>query len=64
MFLFFVCSRYDENALAICAKLLEINPEMYTAWNYRKVAVNSLLGSLTEEKSVKPVLDEELRVVG
>ncbi|KAL5988455.1 hypothetical protein ACLOJK_036219 [Asimina triloba] len=56
------CS-YDKDALEISAKLLEINPEIYTAWNYRKLAVEHNLRSETDADSMKAVLDEELRVV-
>ncbi|KAG9457139.1 hypothetical protein H6P81_001647 [Aristolochia fimbriata] len=54
---------YDKQALNISSRLLEINPEIYTAWNYRKLAVQSLLQSLTDSDSIKPILDEELKVV-
>lgn len=29
---------YDAPSLEMCAKLLELNPEVYTAWNYRREA--------------------------
>ncbi|KAM6594838.1 hypothetical protein CsatA_002541 [Cannabis sativa] len=55
---------YSEEALDVNAKLLEINPESYTAWNYRKLAVqHKLTQSDLDLDSVKSVLDEELRVV-
>ncbi|XP_055833989.1 geranylgeranyl transferase type-2 subunit alpha 1 [Solanum dulcamara] len=57
---------YTKEALDISAKLLESNPEYYTAWNYRKLAVQHNL-NLPEvennEESIKSILDEELRLV-
>ncbi|XP_010252399.1 PREDICTED: geranylgeranyl transferase type-2 subunit alpha 1 [Nelumbo nucifera] len=54
---------YAKEALEISAKLLETNPEAYTAWNYRKLAVEHNLRSETDPDAIKAVLDEELRVV-
>lgn len=55
---------YTKEALEVSAKLLEINPESYTAWNYRKLAVqHNLSHSNSDTDSVKSILDEELRVV-
>ncbi|KNA23017.1 hypothetical protein SOVF_028630, partial [Spinacia oleracea] len=34
---------YAKEAVEISAKLLEINPGFYTAWNYRKLAVEHFL---------------------
>jgi geranylgeranyl transferase type-2 subunit alpha len=31
--------RYDPDSLALAAKLLEVNPEVYTAWNFRREAL-------------------------
>ena len=46
------------------AKLLEINPESYTAWNYRKLAVqHNIAESNSDPDSLKSILDVELRVV-
>lgn len=60
------CFRYTKEALDVSAKLLESNPEYYTAWNYRKLAVQHNL-NLPEvennEETVKSILDEELRLV-
>lgn len=46
---------------------MELNPEYYTAWNYRKLAVEHYLSGesdgKTDEQSIKSILDEELRVV-
>ncbi|KAJ8551114.1 hypothetical protein K7X08_000484 [Anisodus acutangulus] len=57
---------YTKEALHVSAKLLESNPEYYTAWNYRKLAVHHNL-NLPEvennEESIKSILDEELRLV-
>uniref|UniRef100_A0A2P2IKQ2 Geranylgeranyl transferase type-2 subunit alpha n=1 Tax=Rhizophora mucronata TaxID=61149 RepID=A0A2P2IKQ2_RHIMU len=55
---------YTKEAIELSAKLLEINPESYTAWNYRKLAVEyALTQSDSDHDAVKSVLDEELRVV-
>ncbi|PON89841.1 LRR domain containing protein [Trema orientale] len=55
---------YSKEALDLNAKLLEINPESYTAWNYRKLAVqHKLTHTDSDHDSAKSVLDEELRVV-
>ncbi|CAN6449531.1 unnamed protein product [Victoria cruziana] len=54
---------YTKEALETSSKLLEINPEVYTAWNYRKIAVGRLLESETDSDKIKSILDEELRVV-
>ncbi|CAH1454177.1 unnamed protein product [Lactuca virosa] len=59
---------YTKEALELNAKLLEINPEFMTAWNYRKLAFEHNISSQSEvEKAdsdhVKSIIDEELRVV-
>lgn len=54
---------YSKKALQQNSGLLETNPEVYTAWNYRKVAVTHLLESQQDEAARKSVLDEELQVV-
>uniref|UniRef100_A0A2N9GC98 Geranylgeranyl transferase type-2 subunit alpha n=1 Tax=Fagus sylvatica TaxID=28930 RepID=A0A2N9GC98_FAGSY len=55
---------YTKEALEVNAKLLEINPEYYTAWNYRKLSVeNRLSQSESDLDSVKSILSEELKVV-
>ncbi|KAM0841556.1 hypothetical protein ACQ4PT_058930 [Festuca glaucescens] len=53
-------STYTEEALGLSFKLLEINPEAYTAWNYRKLALRH---NLKEPEAIKSVVDDELRVV-
>ncbi|CAM0883411.1 unnamed protein product [Alopecurus aequalis] len=55
-------STYTEEALGLSFKLLEINPEAYTAWNYRKLALRHNLKELSDPEAVKSVVDE-LRVV-
>ncbi|KNA10205.1 hypothetical protein SOVF_146600, partial [Spinacia oleracea] len=52
---------YDKEAVEISAKLLEINPEFYTAWNYRKLAVEHFLSQ--PDSDPVSILNEELRVV-
>lgn len=55
---------YAKEAVDLSAKLLEINPESYTAWNYRKLAVEHHLSQLqSDSDAIKSVLGEELRVV-
>ncbi|KAM0900569.1 hypothetical protein ACQ4PT_020559 [Festuca glaucescens] len=56
-------STYTEEALGLSFKLLEINPEAYTAWNYRKLALRHNLKELSEPEAIKSVVDGELRVV-
>ena len=58
------CFSYTKEALEVNAKLLEINPEYYTAWNYRKLSVEHRLSqSESDLASVKSILSEELKVV-
>uniref|UniRef100_A0A1J3CKT1 Geranylgeranyl transferase type-2 subunit alpha n=1 Tax=Noccaea caerulescens TaxID=107243 RepID=A0A1J3CKT1_NOCCA len=55
---------YTKEAIELSTTLLEINPEAYTAWNYRKLAVEDTLSRIESDPDlVKSVLDEELRVV-
>eukprot|EP00262_Sarcandra_glabra_P008383 TRINITY_DN21900_c0_g1_i1.p1 TRINITY_DN21900_c0_g1~~TRINITY_DN21900_c0_g1_i1.p1 ORF type:complete len:707 (+),score=80.64 TRINITY_DN21900_c0_g1_i1:80-2200(+) len=54
---------YTKEALEISSKLLEINPEVYTAWNYRKLGVEHYLRDEIDHDSIKTILNEELRVV-
>ncbi|CAI9781256.1 unnamed protein product [Fraxinus pennsylvanica] len=58
---------YTKEALEISAKLLEVNPEHYTGWNYRKLAVQHFLNHQSEievdSESIHSVLNEELKVV-
>ncbi|CAN1806421.1 Geranylgeranyl transferase type-2 subunit alpha 1 [Linum perenne] len=57
---------YTKEAVELSAKLLEINPELYTAWNYRKLAVDrnlALAQSESHPDSIESILDVELTVV-
>jgi geranylgeranyl transferase type-2 subunit alpha len=54
--------RYSKEALDLSAKLLENNPECYTAWNYRKLAVQHNL-SQSDSDSVASLFDQELKLV-
>ncbi|KAJ1424752.1 Protein prenyltransferase, alpha subunit [Sesbania bispinosa] len=57
-------SIYSKEALEVSAKLLEVNPECYTAWNYRKLAVQHFLfHSDSDPNSIASLFDEELKVV-
>ena len=41
-----------------------MNPDLYTAWNYRKLAVEHYLKeSSSDIVSIEAILNEELRVV-
>lgn len=54
---------YTTEAVEVSAKLLEANPEFYTAWNYRKLAVqHNLAAASDEDGSINNILDEELKV--
>ncbi|WJX34943.1 protein geranylgeranyltransferase type II [Trifolium repens] len=53
---------YSKEALDLSAKLLENNPECYTAWNYRKLAVQHNL-SQSDSDSVASLFDQELKLV-
>ncbi|MQL78665.1 hypothetical protein Taro_011094 [Colocasia esculenta] len=53
---------YDKEAVEASARLLEANPEVYTAWNYRKVAVQSRLGSGPGPEELKSIVDQELKI--
>lgn len=55
--------RYTKEALASCSKLLEINPEVYTAWNYRKLALQHNLDGVDDPDALKSAIEDELRVV-
>mmetsp|Transcript_30333 Transcript_30333/g.85729 ORF Transcript_30333/g.85729 Transcript_30333/m.85729 type:complete len:372 (+) Transcript_30333:98-1213(+) len=35
--------RYDDESMGLAGRLLELNPEVYTAWNYRKERVAAVL---------------------
>ncbi|KAL0542634.1 hypothetical protein IC582_017707 [Cucumis melo] len=54
---------YSKEALEVSANLLEMNPDLYTAWNYRKLAVEHYLKeSPSDIVSIEAILNEELRV--
>ena len=64
VFFCYICSigfSYDKEAIDVSSKLLEINPEFYTAWNYRKLAVNHFLNQPGADP--ESILNEELRIV-
>ncbi|XP_062178392.1 geranylgeranyl transferase type-2 subunit alpha 1 [Phragmites australis] len=54
---------YTKEALGLSFKLLEINPEAYTAWNYRKLAFQHNLREFSDPEPIKSAVDDELRVV-
>ncbi|CAI8599131.1 unnamed protein product [Vicia faba] len=53
---------YTQEALDLSAKLLETNPECYTAWNYRKLAVQHNL-SRSDPDYVAFLFHQELKLV-
>lgn len=64
MFCDFWFFSYTKEAIELSTKLLEINPEAYTAWNYRKLAVEDKLSQIESDQNlVKSILDEELNAV-
>ncbi|XP_057816451.2 geranylgeranyl transferase type-2 subunit alpha 1 isoform X3 [Cryptomeria japonica] len=54
--------RYSKEALEISASLVEINPEIYTVWNYRKMAVKNMLESEADGVAIREILNGELRL--
>lgn len=54
--------RYDADSLALNAKLLELNPEVYSAWNFRKRCLGALLPTLPPADGVV-ALEKELQLV-
>ncbi|KAI8548404.1 hypothetical protein RHMOL_Rhmol07G0271400 [Rhododendron molle] len=58
---------YTKEALEVCAKLVESNPEYITAWNYRKLAVERIVSQLESDSesdpdAIKAIFREELKV--
>jgi len=41
---------YDEKSLALTNKFLEINPECYTVWNFRREMLSGIFASQSEEE--------------
>ncbi|KAG7544182.1 Protein prenyltransferase alpha subunit [Arabidopsis thaliana x Arabidopsis arenosa] len=54
---------YTQEAIQLSAKLLGINPDAYTAWNYRKLALVSRINDDSDPSLVNSIIDEELGVV-
>ncbi|OEL17954.1 Geranylgeranyl transferase type-2 subunit alpha 1 [Dichanthelium oligosanthes] len=54
---------YTKEAIGLSFKLLEINPEAYTAWNYRKLALKHKIKELSDPEAIRSAVDDELRVV-
>lgn len=51
---------YDEHSLIMSAKLLEMNPEMYTVWNYRREYLEPIIQKGGEEALES--VEKELKV--
>lgn len=58
-----VFDRYTKEAISDSSKLLEINPEILTIWNYRKLAFQQNLKEATDSEHIKSLVDDELRAV-
>ena len=58
-----VACSYTKEAIELSFKLLEINPEAYTAWNYRKLAFQHNIKELSDPEAIRSAVDDELRVV-
>ncbi|KAM1014256.1 hypothetical protein TB2_044097 [Malus domestica] len=56
---------YTDEALQLSGRLIEQNPEFYTAWNYRKLVVQQNLDRCSESDpdALKSIIDQELRLV-
>ncbi|XP_020580824.1 geranylgeranyl transferase type-2 subunit alpha 1 isoform X2 [Phalaenopsis equestris] len=54
---------YTKEAISASSKLLEINPEILTVWNYRKHAFLQNLKEATDSEGIKSLVDDELRAV-
>ncbi|KAK8966896.1 hypothetical protein KSP40_PGU010452 [Platanthera guangdongensis] len=54
---------YTNEAITVSSKLLEINPETNTAWNYRKFVFQQNLHETTDSEHIKSLVNDELRVV-
>ncbi|AQK81461.1 Geranylgeranyl transferase type-2 subunit alpha 1 [Zea mays] len=53
---------YTKESIGLSFKLLETNPEAYTAWNYRKLALQHNVKELSDPQAIKSAIDDELRV--
>uniref|UniRef100_A0A7S0QXR3 Geranylgeranyl transferase type-2 subunit alpha n=1 Tax=Pyramimonas obovata TaxID=1411642 RepID=A0A7S0QXR3_9CHLO len=54
--------KYDTESLALSAKLLELNPEVYTVWNFRRLALLALIPGVPKTDG-KQMLEGELKLV-
>eukprot|EP01051_Picozoa_sp_SAG22_P003912 SAG22_NODE_199_length_15450_cov_11.690704_8_plen_185_part_01 len=52
--------QYDEESLGLTNKLLEVNPEAYTVWNYRRELLSGLFAGKPDEE-VQAVCEKELQ---
>ncbi|ORX37188.1 rab-protein geranylgeranyltransferase [Kockovaella imperatae] len=52
---------YTRDALEITNELLDMNPEYYTVWNYRRHILRGLFPTLSDEKKVQ-ILGNEIRL--
>ncbi|KAJ3698948.1 hypothetical protein LUZ61_002653 [Rhynchospora tenuis] len=54
---------YTKEAVSVSSELLKINPEMYTGWNYRKLAFQHNLKEVSDTDTIKSAVEDELRMV-
>ena len=55
---------HDEDSLALSMKVLELNPEFYSAWNFRRQILSTRIRSAAApEAAVSEALVAELRVL-
>jgi geranylgeranyl transferase type-2 subunit alpha len=52
---------YDDKSFALTSKLLEVNPECYTVWNFRREMLNKTFAASAEAER-RPICDRELQV--
>ena len=56
-----VAKQHDEESQALCARLLELNPEVLTAWNFRRDTLRVLCDGQTAERE-QQLLSASLRM--
>ena len=51
---------YDEKSLGMTSKFLEVNPECYTVWNFRREMLTGIFAKQSEEEEAR-LKEEEAR---